>query len=132
MGLFETFPYVNFQDLNLDNLLLAMRHLLSTMKELESLVGGYNDRIRQLEQYIARLESGNFSAAFLNGIKRLLPDLVGDVIKQVWFGLTDSGYFVAYIPESWKEITFRTTEYDYSTPLQPDYGHLVLLMEVNR
>ena len=128
MALFETFPYTNFQDLNLNTLLQQMKNLLAAMKELQAFVGGYDARIRKLEKYISDLESGNFSPAFLNAIKRWLPDLVGDVIKQVWFGLTDSGYFVAYIPDSWDEITFKTTEYDYSTPLQPDYGHLVLLM----
>lgn len=128
MALFETFPYTNFQDLNLNTLLQHMKNLLAAMKELQAFVGGYDARISKLEKYISDLESGNFSPAFLNAIKRWLPDLVGDVIKQVWFGLTDSGYFVAYIPESWDEITFKTTEYDYSTTLQPDYGHLVLLM----
>jgi hypothetical protein len=48
------------------------------------------------------------------------------MIKTVWFGLTDDGYFVAYIPESWQDVTFRTTGYDITTELMPDFGHLVL------
>ena len=131
MALFETFPYTNFQDLNLNTLLQQMKNLLATMKELQTLVGGYNARIQKLEKYIRDLETGNFSPGFLEAIKKELPDLVGEVIKMVWFGLTDSDYFVAWIPDSWEEITFRTTGYDYITDLEPDYGHLALLMEVN-
>ena len=49
------------------------------------------------------------------------------ITAGVYFGLTDDGYFKAIIPEAWNKIIFRTTEFDYSTPLQPEYGHLVLL-----
>lgn len=42
--------------------------------------------------------------------------------KQVYFGLTDDGYFCAYIPESWSDITFDTgMVYGRS-----DYGRLIL------
>ena len=44
----------------------------------------------------------------------------------VYFGLTDSGYFCAYIPRSWKNIKFNTTGLDINVPIQPEYGHLVL------
>lgn len=130
MGLFETFPYVNFQDLNLNNLLDKMRLLLSAMKELQSYVGGFDNRIKTLEYYIARLDSGDFSQAFLNSLHKWLhdnmPDIISETIKQVWFGLTDSGYFIAYIPQSWNDIKFNTTGYDYFTELQSEFGHLVL------
>ena len=45
---------------------------------------------------------------------------------MVFFGLTDSGYFVAYIPENWKSIQFNTTGVDIELAIQPEYGHLVL------
>ena len=43
-------------------------------------------------------------------------------IKQIYFGLTDDGYFVAYIPESWDDITFDTIM-NYS---DANYGALTL------
>lgn len=53
--------------------------------------------------------------------------IIADYIAtMVFFGLTDSGYFVAYIPESWKSIQFNTTGLDIELPIQPEYGHLVL------
>lgn len=44
----------------------------------------------------------------------------------VYFGLTDDGYFVAYIPDEWDNIQFGTTEYDIEVPIEPEYGHLVI------
>lgn len=49
------------------------------------------------------------------------------IATMVFFGLTDSGYFVAYIPENWESINFGTTGLDVDAPIQPEYGHLVLL-----
>ena len=49
------------------------------------------------------------------------------IATMVFFGLTDSGYFVAYIPENWESINFGTTGLDVNAPNQPEYGHLVLL-----
>lgn len=48
------------------------------------------------------------------------------IATMVMFGLTPSGYFTAYIPASWKTINFNTTGLDINTPLEPEYGHLVL------
>lgn len=45
--------------------------------------------------------------------------------KGVYFGLTNEGYFCAYIPESWAYITFDTIM-DADDPL---YGHLVLMYD---
>lgn len=52
-------------------------------------------------------------------------ELLTKYIKLVFFGLTQDGYFCAWIPESWSEITFDTVA-DYSDPL---YGRLVLLYD---
>ena len=130
MALFEHFPYTNFQDLNLDELLRNMREVLAEMKELQDFVGGFDDRIKELETYVDALNSGNFPDSFLTSLYNWLdsnvPDIIYRVVKMVWFGLTDDGYFIAYIPESWSDIVFNTTEYDISLELQQEYGHLVL------
>lgn len=42
--------------------------------------------------------------------------------KMVWFGLTSDGYFCAYVPESWSDITFDTGAV-YGTA---EYGRLIL------
>lgn len=57
-------------------------------------------------------------------IDKLLAEYIP---TSVMFGISDSGFFTVYIPGPWSNITFRTTGYDYITPMQPDFGHLVLL-----
>ena len=131
MGLFEHFPYTNFQDLNLNNLLEKMKLLLAAMNELQTYVGGYENRIKELESFIYGLESGNFPQSFLDTLYKWLnknvPDIISATVNQVWFGLTDTGHFCAFIPDSWRDIYFATTGYDIELALQPAYGHLVLL-----
>ena len=48
------------------------------------------------------------------------------LLKMIIVGLTDDGYLIFYIPESWDDITFNTTGYDITVPYVTDYGHLVL------
>lgn len=55
-----------------------------------------------------------------------IEELISEYIVSVFFGLTQDGHFVAYIPDSWDEISFSTSQYDDFTELAPDYGHLIL------
>lgn len=53
--------------------------------------------------------------------------IISAAIKMVFFGLTDDGHFVAYIPDSWSDIQFDTI-LNYQNEY---YGHLVLRYYVN-
>ena len=79
------------------------------------------------------LMSGNFPPeiveAFNKWARANMPELIKEMIKAVWFGLNDDGYFVAYIPDSWADIIFNTTGLDISI-VGVDYGHLVLSFDV--
>lgn len=55
--------------------------------------------------------------------------IFGELAKMVIFNITDDGYFVAYIPESWNDIIFGTTGLDEIIPGY-DYGRLVLSYNV--
>lgn len=75
--------------------------------------------------------SGNLPQGMIYGITAWMDahaiDLVGQMIKHVYFGLNDNGHFIVTIPENWADLVFKTTGYDYNTPLQPEFGHLCLL-----
>ena len=79
------------------------------------------DELDELKQELAVVQTwiDNFEYSTIENI-------IKDTIKMVFFGLTDTGYFVAYIPDSWEDITFNTTDYDYPDPTNVGYGHLVL------
>lgn len=56
-----------------------------------------------------------------------LPWLFKTIAKQVYFGLTLDGYFVAYIPDGWNDIVFDTgMVYGVDT-----YGRLILRWDVD-
>ena len=53
------------------------------------------------------------------------------LFHMIFVGLSDNGYIVFYVPESWKDIIFNTTGYDISIP-DMDYGHLVLSFDIGK
>lgn len=45
---------------------------------------------------------------------------------MIFVEISDSGYIVYYIPDTWNDITFNTTELDIRVPSVDEYGRLVL------
>lgn len=77
---------------------------------------------QQLEKFINGDYTNKYIESLANWIDNNLQQLVGRIVKYVFFGLTDDGYFVAYIPQSWDFINFDTI----IQPENPLYGHLLL------
>lgn len=48
------------------------------------------------------------------------------IATMIFVEINADGYIVYYIPETWRDITFNTTEYDISIPETDEYGKLVL------
>lgn len=129
MSYFE-YPHTRTYDNDLGWLIRNVKKSEDATAALEAWKASAEGSIQDLQKLLADIAAGNFPKEISDAIKNWITanfyDIVGDMAKTVWFGLTDTGYFVAYIPESWDEIVFKTTGYDYTTELQPDYGHLVL------
>lgn len=123
---FNNYPYQNLNDLNLDYVLRVAKQAVETLKE----IGDFSERINALEDSIGKLENGDMTpelaASIVELVQRDIIGLVGEMIKFVFFGLTDDGYFVAYIPEPWDSIIFNTTNYDIKIEGVTDFGRLVL------
>lgn len=83
--------------------------------------------VEQLQQDIEDVKNGKYVSLYLdsiiNWIDANLQCLVARVVKFVCFGLTDDGHFVAYIPQTWKFLTFDTG-IDYQD--KETYGHLII------
>lgn len=129
MAFFE-FPHTRTYDSDLGWLIRQCKTNAEAIKVLEEWKETAEDAVSDLRQLLDNIAAGVFPPEISNAIKTFIVnnfyDIVGDMLKMVWFGLTDSGYFVAYIPENWEDIEFFTTGYDYTTDLMPEYGHLVL------
>lgn len=129
MGLFEKFPYTNFQDLNLDVLMKIVKDLKDQYKIMAGQMPEILNRIQTLEDFQKELEAGDLSEGMQQAIFAWCQENYNEVfsgyIKLVYFGLTENGHFCAFIPETWEEIAFKTSGYDIDLPDVP-YGHLIL------
>lgn len=85
-----------------------------------------HDAIEKLEAEFEEFKESGFLDYYEQQIEAWINDNLETIFKmlanQVFFGLTDTGYFCAYIPESWSDITFDTgMQYG-----RFDYGRLIL------
>lgn len=123
---FNGYPYQNLEDLNLDYLLRVADKAAETLKDL----GAYADRVAELESAVQAIRGGNFTpemiARIIDIVQRDIIGLIGEMVKFVFFGLTDDGFFVAYIPEPWDSIIFNTSNYDIFLSDVPEFGRLIL------
>lgn len=78
------------------------------------------DMVSEIEQAIAQINEwiNNFETSTIEKI-------VSEYLATMIFVEIPDGHFVYYIPESWDDMTFKTTGYD-TTIDGYDYGHLVL------
>ena len=100
--------------------------LCKVVTYLNNVIEGTNgviDDVEELKNDLATVQNwiNNFDTKYAEKI------IAQYIATMVFFGLTDSGYFVAYIPENWESINFGTTGLDVNAPIQPEYGHLVLM-----
>lgn len=83
-----------------------------------------------LDQFEQFKESG-FDEYYAEQVEQWISDnlnfIYTQVVKQVYFGLNEQGYFVAYIPEGWDDIVFDTGVV-YGTDT---YGRLILRWDVD-
>ena len=83
-------------------------------------------QIEELQELFNKFIESGFDDYYAAQVEKWINDnlefIYDHTIKQIYFGLTDNGYFVAYIPESWDDITFDTIM-NFS---DPNYGALTL------
>lgn len=89
--------------------------------------GEYTEEVQQkLDEFEALLDFGS-ETTITNWINNNLDFIFEQVVKQVYFGLTLDGHFVAYIPDGWDDIIFDTgMVYGLDT-----YGRLILRWNVS-
>lgn len=123
------YPYTDMSEINLDWIIAHFKEFIDQISSLNEWRSTHEVEYQQLKDFQDQILAGNFPQsvknAFQNWMNKNALDLVGEMVKQVFFGLTDDGYFVAYIPESWSDIMFGTSGLD-DFPVGVDYGHLTL------
>lgn len=92
-----------------------INNLIETDKIVISDVGKLKSEVNSIQNTI-----DNIDTSFIENIIREY------IATSVFFAINDSGRFVAYIPETWKDIDFNTTGLDINLNIEPEFGHLVL------
>lgn len=110
-----------------------LNEVIASNNELAGYVGTNTRDIAQLKEDVAlitsefeKVKNGDYTSLYITALKNWLDEnlvnVVGGIVKFVWFGLSDDGHFVAYIPTSWRFLTFDMV----ADPDSPDYGRLLL------
>lgn len=114
--------------------LLICEHLHKIICYLDCMGDHINinhDEIEKLKKLFQDFIDGHFDDYYIDLIQKWIDEhmeeLISRAVKQVYFGLNDEGYFVAYIPESWSDITFDTGHVFGRT----DYGRLIMRFEAD-
>lgn len=129
-GLFNNeYPYTDFHELNLSWVIKKVKELLDHMRQIDEWKEEYQETVDKLQAFYDDLIAGRYPPEFVDHLKEWISengvDIIMELIKMVIFSITDDGYFVAYIPDHWSEITFGTTGLD-DFPAGYDFGHLTL------
>lgn len=98
--------------------------LCKVVNYINNLIGTNNEIIKYVDELKAELKVvqdwiDNFDTSFAESIIREY------LATMIFVEISDAGYFMYYIPESWDDITFNTTGLDVEIDTY-DYGHLVL------
>lgn len=115
---FKVLPLVYDDSLSYYEVLCKVVDYINKLIEQDKVFG---DEIKKLKQEISVVQ---------NWIKNFDTSYAEEIIKQyiatmIFVEISDSGYIVYYIPSSWKDIVFNTTQLDIEINGY-DYGRLVL------
>lgn len=128
-GFTNKYPYTDLHELNLDWILKVVYESSSSAADIKNRLDDLEADNETMMQLYNQIITGDFPEPVKEGFELWMRenalDIVGELATMVFFGLTDDGYFTAFIPESWEDIQFGTTGLD-SFPAGIGYGHLTI------
>lgn len=116
---FKVLPLVYDESLSYYEVLCkVVQKLNETLESLEALPETLADieaAIAQIEEWIKTFDTSI--------IEKWIAE---HLAESIYVEIDDNGYFNIYIPESWDDITFKTSGWDEYLDPPLDYGHLIL------
>lgn len=94
--------------------------VVAKLNELIENYASYSDVVAEIQAAIDKLQQqiDSFDTTY---IEKLINDKLANMI---YVGISDAGYFIYYVPESWNDITFNTTGLDITNEQLSDNGHV--------
>lgn len=116
---FKVLPLVYDDSLSYLEVLCKMKDKLN---EMIIELGEFNEHLKEMQDAINQIQQwiNTFDTSV---IEKWIEEHLANMI---FVEINDAGYFVIYVPESWQDITFRTSGWDEVLEPPLDYGHLIL------
>lgn len=94
--------------------------VVSKLNELIEKYASFDDVVEEIQSAIDALQKqiDEFDTTY---IEKLIKDKLSNMI-YVW--ISDAGYIIYYVPESWDDISFNTTGLDIQNEQLADNGHV--------
>ena len=94
--------------------------VVSKLNELIEKYASFDDMVEEIQTAIDALQKqiDEFDTTY---IEKLIKDKLANMV-YVW--ISDAGYFIYYIPESWTDVSFNTTGLDISNEELANNGHV--------
>lgn len=129
MGIFNLYPYINVNDLNLDWIIRHFKEFIEALGELDDWRQTHEKEYEELKKLYDDILAGNFPDSMIVKLRewtiKNTTEIIGAAIKTVLFELTPDGHLLVIIPDSWDDIIFGTTGLD-TFPAGYTFGHLTL------
>ena len=115
----KVLPLVYDESLSYYEVLCKVVDYLNNMvNDVNKVIDEYENLRKELA--IVKAWIDNFSGEYL---EKLIQEKIATMI---FVEISDAGYIIYYIPDTWDDITFNTTELDIEVKEYPEYGRLVL------
>ena len=94
--------------------------VVGKLNELIEKYASFDDVVAEIQSAIDALQKqiDEFDTTY---IEKLIKDKLSNMI-YVW--ISDAGYFIYYVPESWNDVSFNTTGLDISNEELANNGHV--------
>lgn len=115
---FKVLPLVYDDSLSYYEILCKVVDYINKLIEQDKVFGDELDKLKQ-EMNTVKKWIDNFDTSYAEEIIKQY------IATMIFVEISDSGYIVYYIPSSWKDIVFNTTQLDIEISGY-DYGRLVL------
>lgn len=103
-----------------------VQHMGELLQKFDITLEEHDNAIKDLQNELEKIKNGEYMSVYIEALAKWidenLQELVKKIVKYIFFGLTNDGYFCAYIPGSWDFVKFDTI----LEPTSPLYGHLIL------
>lgn len=121
---YKVLPLVYDDSLSYYEVLCKVVNYINKLIEQDKIFG---DELAKLREDLATVQKwiDNYDTTY---VKNLVEKFISNMI---YVDISDSGYIIYHVPESWNDIKFYTTGLDITVPTESEYGHLVLSLYDN-